>query len=179
MVPPAQVLRDGLWHLVEPQAGALTINVGDMAQVLTNDGFLASNHRVLQSSTHDRYSRAFFWNPVYNADIQPLPSLVDAQGVLVLGLVKPWGASSNLAALDVGRAPKWRTSPTCNQLCIDSQACDGCVAAAGVPTSFVLPLSTTGPHYRPINWLDFRMKRFAGDYADVGKEVQIDCYRLR
>ena len=28
-----QVLREGVWHLVKPQRGALTINVGDMAQV--------------------------------------------------------------------------------------------------------------------------------------------------
>lgn len=44
----------------------------DMAQVLTNDKFFASNHRVLQSSGRDRYSRAFFFNPSHSADIQPL-----------------------------------------------------------------------------------------------------------
>jgi len=113
-VPGLQVLREGVWHLVKPQRGALTINVGDMAQVLTNDVFVASNHRVLRSTAHDRYSRAFFFNPVYSADIQPLPSL----------------------------------------------------AASG------------GPHYKPINWKEFRLKRFEGDYADVGEEVQIDWYRL-
>ena len=32
--------------------------------------------------------------------------------------------------------------------------------------------------YGVINWGDFRMKRFAGDYADVGEEVQISHYRL-
>lgn len=42
----------------------------------------------------------------------------------------------------------------------------------------LLPLRAGGAHYRPINWQDFRMKRFAGDYADVGEEVQIDHYRL-
>lgn len=49
-----QVLRDGVWHLVKPLKGAFTINVGDMAQVLTNDKFFASNHRVLQSKDSDR-----------------------------------------------------------------------------------------------------------------------------
>ena len=33
--------------------------------------------------------------------------------------------------------------------------------------------------YRPINWGEFRMKRFAGDYADVGEEVQISHYALK
>lgn len=31
--------------------------------------------------------------------------------------------------------------------------------------------------YNIVNWGDFRMKRFAGDYADVGEEVQISNYR--
>lgn len=83
------MLRDGVWHIVEPQAGALTINVGDMAQVLSNDHFVASDHRVLQSSSHDRFSRAFFFNPAYKADIQPLPSLVAADGAL-RGTARRW-----------------------------------------------------------------------------------------
>ena len=34
------------------------------------------------------------------------------------------------------------------------------------------------PKYRPLNWGEFRAKRFAGDYADVGEEVQISHYRI-
>lgn len=73
------MLRDGTWHLVKPLEGALTINVGDMAQVLTNDLFVASNHRVLQSTSRERYSRAFFFNPMYTADIEPLQSLTQGE----------------------------------------------------------------------------------------------------
>jgi isopenicillin N synthase-like dioxygenase len=32
--------------------------------------------------------------------------------------------------------------------------------------------------YRPIEWREFRARRAAGDYADVGEEVQISHYRL-
>jgi isopenicillin N synthase-like dioxygenase len=32
--------------------------------------------------------------------------------------------------------------------------------------------------YSVVNWGDFRAKRFAGDYADVGEEVQISHYRI-
>ena len=32
--------------------------------------------------------------------------------------------------------------------------------------------------YRPINWGEFRNGRAAGDYADVGEEIQIAHYRL-
>lgn len=44
--------------------------------------------------------------------------------------------------------------------------------------SDVAPLVQEGeePKYRPINWGEFRAKRFAGDYADVGEEVQISHY---
>ena len=35
-----------------------------------------------------------------------------------------------------------------------------------------------GPHYRPINWGTFRQLRTDGDYADYGKEVQLDEYRI-
>lgn len=37
---------------------------------------------------------------------------------------------------------------------------------------------TDKPHYRPINWGEFRQLRTDGDYADYGKEVQLDDYRL-
>ncbi|MCH2173605.1 hypothetical protein MK489_22750 [Myxococcota bacterium] len=36
----------------------------------------------------------------------------------------------------------------------------------------------TPPHYRPINWGEFRNGRAAGDYADVGEEIQIAHYRI-
>jgi isopenicillin N synthase-like dioxygenase len=34
------------------------------------------------------------------------------------------------------------------------------------------------PRYRPINWGEFRSRRAAGDYADLGDEVQIGHYRV-
>ena len=44
------------------------------------------------------------------------------------------------------------------------------------------PLQSTQKHgrarYRPINWGEFRNGRAAGDYADVGEEIQIAHYRL-
>eukprot|EP00741_Cyanophora_paradoxa_P005817 tig00000113_g5638.t1 len=43
----------------------------------------------------------------------------------------------------------------------------------------VAPLGLTPadePRYKPINWGDYRRKRYAGDYANYGEEVQIDHY---
>ena len=35
-----------------------------------------------------------------------------------------------------------------------------------------------GPHYSPVNWGHFRQARTDGDYADYGKEIQLDDFRL-
>ena len=54
--------KNGEWRTVAPIPGALTINVGDMCQVLSNDEFKAPVHRVLAPREHRRYSAAFFFN---------------------------------------------------------------------------------------------------------------------
>jgi len=38
--------------------------------------------------------------------------------------------------------------------------------------------ATHPPRYRPISWGEFRSARAAGDYADLGEEVQISHYRM-
>jgi len=111
--PGLQVLRDGRWHLVRPIPGTLTINIGDVVQVWSNDRYPAPLHRVLASRSSPRHSAAFFFNPAYTADYAPVPSL-----------------------------------------CVDTPA-----------------------RYRPINWGEFRAQRAAGDYADVGNEIQIADFR--
>eukprot|EP00667_Euglena_gracilis_P012113 EG_transcript_12407 len=41
----------------------------------------------------------------------------------------------------------------------------------------VFPVPTSGkPKYRAVNWGEFRRRRFEGDYADLGTEVQISQY---
>jgi isopenicillin N synthase-like dioxygenase len=112
--PGLQLFRDGSWYLVEPLPGTLTVNIGDIVQVWSNDRYAAPLHRVLANSTATRYSAAFFFNPASAANYAPLPSL-------------------------------------CAQ---------------------------EPPRYRPINWGAFRTQRAAGDYADLGTEIQISDFRL-
>lgn len=71
-----QVHRDGLWYDVEPIAGSLVINTGDMMQVWSNDRYRAALHRVQAMETSKRYSIPFFFNPPAEAQIAPLPSMV-------------------------------------------------------------------------------------------------------
>jgi len=112
--PGLEVLRDGRWHLVEPRSDALVVNLGDIAQVWSNDQYTAALHRVLTNPARRRYSMAFFLNPSYETTYEPLPTTVTRDRPAV---------------------------------------------------------------YRPINWREFRSLRAAGDYADLGEEVQIHQYR--
>jgi isopenicillin N synthase-like dioxygenase len=73
-----QVKKDGAWVPVDPVPGGLIINIGDMAQVWSNDRYPAPLHQVLAMERHERLSLAFFFNPAYGAVIRPLPATVGA-----------------------------------------------------------------------------------------------------
>ncbi|MGE0621710.1 MAG: isopenicillin N synthase family dioxygenase [Pseudomonadales bacterium] len=76
--PGLQFFNDGDWRTVAPMPGALTINIGDIVQVWSNDRYAAPLHRVLASAAAERYSAPFFYNPSYRTDYAPLPGVVDA-----------------------------------------------------------------------------------------------------
>lgn len=67
-----QVLREGYWFDVPPVPGALIINVGDLLQLVTNDKFISSEHRVLANrATKARVSVACF----FTTGIRPNPRI--------------------------------------------------------------------------------------------------------
>jgi isopenicillin N synthase-like dioxygenase len=76
--PGLEVLKNEVWCLVEPRRDALVVNIGDIAQVWSNDRYRAALHRGLASADAERFSVAFFSNPTYSADYEPLPSTIDA-----------------------------------------------------------------------------------------------------
>jgi len=69
-----QVLHRGEWHLVPVLPDALVINIGDVAQVWSNDTYIAPVHRVLANSSQERFSTAFFFNPDFDYNYAPLSS---------------------------------------------------------------------------------------------------------
>jgi isopenicillin N synthase-like dioxygenase len=77
--PGLQVYHHGAWRLVEPHAEALVVNLGDIAQVWSNDQYRAPLHRAIVHSQVERFSVPFFFNPVYSAEYAPLPSTVTAR----------------------------------------------------------------------------------------------------
>ena len=113
-----QVLHAGQWRTIEPSPNAFIVNTGDMLQVLSNDRFIAPEHRVLGSVAGQyRLSAAYFFNPPYDQIIQALPSR-------------------------------------------DKD------------------LTFDAPRYQSFTWEAFRRRRGAGDYEDLGEEVQISHYRV-
>ena len=77
--PGLEVLKDAVWHLVEPRRDTLVVNIGDIAQVWSNDRYRAPLHRVLANADAERFSAPFFSNPAYSAVYEPLPSTIDAR----------------------------------------------------------------------------------------------------
>ena len=74
-----EIRLDGEWILVEPVTGALVVNIGDIVQVWSNDRYPAPVHRVRPSTTRERYSLPFFFNPVYEAVYAPLAAVTNEQ----------------------------------------------------------------------------------------------------
>lgn len=77
--PGLQVYHRRAWRLVEPHPDALVVNLGDIAQVWSNDQYRAPLHRAVVHSQVERYSVPFFFNPAYSAEYAPLPSTVSAR----------------------------------------------------------------------------------------------------
>jgi isopenicillin N synthase-like dioxygenase len=66
--------RDGQWHSMVPQPGALIVLVGELLARLTNDKWLPTLHRVVPSP--GRRSVTFFHDGNASATIAPIPSLI-------------------------------------------------------------------------------------------------------
>lgn len=78
-----QVLgKDGAWHDVSPEDGALLVNLGDLTARLTNERWLSTLHRVkpplVDGTIQRRRSAAFFHDGNADAVVGPLDSCVDA-----------------------------------------------------------------------------------------------------
>ena len=77
-----QVLgADGSWNDVQPEAGALLINLGDVTARLTNERWMSTLHRVkppvIDGTIERRRSAAFFHDGDVDAVIRTLASCID------------------------------------------------------------------------------------------------------
>ncbi len=68
---------NGSWVDADPIPGCFVVNIGDMLSRWTNGLFRSTAHRVLhpESGAGDRVSVPFFFEPNYDAVVEPLPHL--------------------------------------------------------------------------------------------------------
>ncbi|KAD3067950.1 hypothetical protein E3N88_35830 [Mikania micrantha] len=71
-----QILKDGQWFGVPIVPDALTINVGEQIEIMSNGIFKSPVHRALVNSKDQRISVAMFCNPQTEKDIGPVDALV-------------------------------------------------------------------------------------------------------
>ncbi|RYF94568.1 MAG: isopenicillin N synthase family oxygenase [Caulobacteraceae bacterium] len=75
--------RDGRWLPINPPAGSLVVNIGDMLSRATNDYLPSTTHRVVNPPPErrnvPRYSTPFFLHYAPDHLIETLPGRVDAE----------------------------------------------------------------------------------------------------
>ncbi|KAJ0788647.1 putative thebaine 6-O-demethylase [Helianthus annuus] len=71
-----QVLKDGQWFRVPILPDALTINVGDQIEIMSNGVFKTSVHRVMVDSKKQRMTIAMHCMPQTEKDIGPVEGLI-------------------------------------------------------------------------------------------------------
>jgi isopenicillin N synthase-like dioxygenase len=70
-----QVKSGDAWIEAPPIEDALVCNIGDMLDRLTGGWYRSTPHRVRNSSGHGRLSFPLFFDPNFNAELEPLPAL--------------------------------------------------------------------------------------------------------
>jgi isopenicillin N synthase-like dioxygenase len=63
------------WVDVPHIPGSFVVNVGDMLERLTTGRYSSALHRVVNRSAHSRISMPFFFDPGFDAVLQPIPCL--------------------------------------------------------------------------------------------------------
>jgi isopenicillin N synthase-like dioxygenase len=85
-----QVKAKGRWIDVPPLPGSLVCNIGDMLDRLTGGRYRSTPHRVRKPEGRSRLSFPFFFDPNFNAEIEP----IDPQAITVDDAEQRWDQSS-------------------------------------------------------------------------------------
>ena len=130
--------------------------------------FKAAEHRVRTTpwSSPERFSVPFFFNPDYNALIEPVLLLQDDS----LGLVNNSSCNNTISTCSNNDSVN-DVVGVCEQVHESDQ-----VQMQERCRSVLNSEYKQYKHYKPIRWGDFRWLRFLGDHSDRCREVQIEDY---
>lgn len=70
--------RAGEWVSAPPVPDTFIVNIGDLVQTFTNDRYISTLHRVINTSGAERYSLPFFIDLDFDAVVKPVPTCVSA-----------------------------------------------------------------------------------------------------
>ncbi|KAF3331753.1 flavonol synthase/flavanone 3-hydroxylase-like isoform X2 [Carex littledalei] len=74
-----QVRKADAWVTVQPVPNSFIINIADQIEVLSNGVYKSVEHRVMVSSTAERLSMAFFYNPRSDIPLAPIAELITSE----------------------------------------------------------------------------------------------------
>jgi isopenicillin N synthase-like dioxygenase len=83
-----QVKHGAAWLDVPTVPNSFVVNVGDMLERLTAGRYTSALHRVINISGRSRISMPFFFDPAFDAILQPIPGVAPAS--LREGLIERW-----------------------------------------------------------------------------------------
>jgi isopenicillin N synthase-like dioxygenase len=70
--------RAGAWVTAPPDRDAFVVNIGDLMARWTNNVFVSTPHRVVNTNSRPRFSVAVFYDPHFDTEIVAIPSCVPA-----------------------------------------------------------------------------------------------------
>ncbi|MBK8173291.1 MAG: isopenicillin N synthase family oxygenase [Sandaracinaceae bacterium] len=70
-----EVKHNGRWNSVPVVPGAFVCNLGDMLDRMTRGLYVSTPHRVVAPRTRDRLSFPFFFDPSYDARVEPIDGI--------------------------------------------------------------------------------------------------------
>ncbi|CAG8696592.1 9356_t:CDS:10 [Acaulospora morrowiae] len=73
--------KEGEWIYANPIPGSFIVNIGDMLNVWTNDVYRSTLHRVIHKGNSYRVSVPFFYEPNFDAKIEPLKRCLEINPV--------------------------------------------------------------------------------------------------
>ncbi|KAI8525758.1 hypothetical protein RHMOL_Rhmol13G0254900 [Rhododendron molle] len=74
-----QIKKDGMWVPVKPLPETFVVNIGNILEIVTNGAYRSIEHRAVVNSRKERLSIATFYDPGFDGEIGPAPSLITPQ----------------------------------------------------------------------------------------------------